>query len=172
MIVGTANTADPVLTFQIPLGRFVDSILGIDKTQYFADTLFIKITWSATSQIGLNTTGTTNSCSEAVATRGVISTCALSNLFLFVAMEQNTAIQQELAQKAQSGTLTYQVPYTYVTRVTGVGPCNLSVRYNRANGRKLKIFLGPIYHRRNYGFRVLSRQHGLGDHNILLHLDQ
>lgn len=142
VLVGAAGTATPTIDYQIPLSRIRDTIFSIDKDQYFGDTVYLRIVWAPSTTTFYNGALIDNPSNDPQPDTGGFT---VSSLKIYAAIEQNNVINQELMNKVQAGTLTYQVPYIHSTRTTlASNSQNISVRYNRAHGRKLKkIYWAP-----------------------------
>jgi len=138
------NTADPVFEFQVNLGRIVNSIFSIDKDLYFGgEILYLRIVWNPTTKIGFIGTSGTNPTTGVAAFPGNI---ALTNLTLYMAVEQNPQIENGLKSKVLSPEgFNLLVPYIYQNKISLGGTTqNLSVKYSRAHGsRLLKIYWAP-----------------------------
>lgn len=150
VIAGTNAAADPVVAHKIKLGRIYDTIFSINKDQYFNDTVYLRIVWGKSPDCMYRATAANDIITGAAA---YASDIALTNLRLFLAVEQNPVINQEIMSKAHAGTLTYQVPYVYYNKVNVATSTthNVSVRYNRAHGRKLKKIYWAPYHSNETG---------------------
>lgn len=143
-ISGDAADPSPVINFQIPLSRIVDSVIGLDRDQYFTETIYLKINWAPSIAMVFVATSATNPTNAANGgTVAFAGNVVLSGLTLYACIEQNPVIIQEVMNKASSGTLTYLVPYVHSLKQS-VGTTtsqNLSVRYSRNHGEKLKKIL-------------------------------
>lgn len=144
MVVGGDNTDTPVMNYQIPLSRFKNTLLAIDKNMYFGgEMLYLRIVWNNPSKIYFNTTANDGTRAGSAVGTGV----AISNLMLYMAVEQNPVIEQELKAKVNSGEgFNLLVPYVYQNKQTIQGSTQtITVKYNRAHGSKLlKIYWAPF----------------------------
>lgn len=138
-IGGSTTGATPVINVQIPLSAIKDTILGMDKNQYFGnESVYLRIVWAPATDVLWKSSSGADPTDTAVVAYGANITVA--GLTLYTAIEQNPVIVQSLKDKFQSGTLTYQIPFVYMN-LQSLGTettHNLSVRYSRAHGQKLK----------------------------------
>lgn len=136
--VGAVNTATPVINFQVPFSRIVDSIIGLDRDQLFGETIYLRIVWAPSTQAVFFGTSATNPTTGATVFAGEL---VLSNLLVYLAVEQNPIIIQEMQNKYNAG-LSYMVPYVYHNKQNLSSTSqNISLKYNRAHGMKLKKIL-------------------------------
>ena len=136
---GAGGDATPILNVQIPLSRVVDSILGMDKDQYFGESVYLRVVWSPATDILWKSSSATDPTGTAV--EAFDGTITMENLTLYTAVEQNPVIVNALKDKYKSGTLTYNCPFVHMNTVSGLavtGTNNLSVRYSRPHGSRLK----------------------------------
>jgi hypothetical protein len=148
LAVGAFGTATPVLSYQIPLARVVDSIVSMDRDQFYSDSVYLRIVWDSPANFISINTHATNPATAATGGPGAFAgTVGITNLTLFVAIEQDETISQALINKCKSNTLTYSVPYVYLNKININGAQqNLSTRYNLAHGRVLKRLLWSAFH--------------------------
>jgi len=138
--VGTAATADPVLNVQLDLGMLKNTIFELDKDIYFGEIILLRIVWNPTIKIYYQGATLIDSITNAAAATG---NCAITNLALFLAVEKNDEITNQLRSQILSGGLNILIPYVYTYKFNlGGGSQTVSIRLNRGNGRKLK----KIYH--------------------------
>ena len=133
---GVINSATPVVNVQIPLERFTDTILSMNQDQYFGESIYLRILWGTTGDIMWKSVAADEPGNTPTAQAGDIT---ISNLLLYTAIEQNPVIVNALMDKFKAGTLSYNIPYINMT-TTGLsaGTNNLSVRFSRPHGKKLK----------------------------------
>ena len=147
---GTDDTADPVINVQIPLSRFVDSVLSLDKDQYFSEAVYVRIVWNAGTGIGWTNASATDP--DAATLAAIATNMSITNLTLYTAIEQNPVIVQALVEKFRSGNLSYNIPFVHMNTVSGLsasGTNNVSVRYSRPHGSRLKKILWSGFHGAN-----------------------
>jgi hypothetical protein len=143
-IVGTVNEATPVINYQVPLSRLVNTVVGMQRDQYFGDITYLRIVWQkpenfiCAAKSDVDASGTDK--------KKYAGTVGLTKLKLFLAIEQDNLIAQELINKFNSNTLSYTVPYVYVNKINVPGSQqNLSTRYNLAHGRRLKKLMWSAF---------------------------
>eukprot|EP00732_Lithocolla_globosa_P004070 Lithocolla_globosa_v1_NODE_3535_length_1644_cov_125.396476.p1 type:complete len:451 gc:universal NODE_3535_length_1644_cov_125.396476:1375-23(-) len=164
LTVGTANDASPVVNYQLPLGRIVNSILSIDKDQYFGEIMYLRIVWAPSTQAVFTAESDTNPTTTTGAYGGNLT---VSNLTLYTALEQNQVINNELMTKYNNGSLSYLVPYIYQNKqLLSNTQQNLSVKYNIAHGRKLKKLLISPFHTADSGQNCYNNDN-LADAKVL-----
>ena len=154
---GTAGGAGGVtINFQVPLARIVDSILSLDKDQFFGEITYLRIVWASSLQAAFTSDGEKDPSNAPV---DFAANITVSNLTLYTAIEQNPVINQEIMSKFNSGSLTYLVPYVYQNKQSlDNTQQNLSVKYNIAHGQKLKkILVSP--------FNITERKNTVYDNN-------
>lgn len=125
----------------IPLSIFTDTILSLDKDQYFGgQSVFLNVIWEPSDrQMFTNNTGV-NDITTLAGDAAV--ECLISELYFNVALETNI-VAQEVARTPKS----YSCPFVYSNRLslTGAGLQSISVRYGRYNGSKLKKIIYSCY---------------------------
>eukprot|EP00732_Lithocolla_globosa_P004890 Lithocolla_globosa_v1_NODE_4730_length_1378_cov_357.560847.p1 type:complete len:445 gc:universal NODE_4730_length_1378_cov_357.560847:1-1335(+) len=151
-----AVQGDVTINFQVPLARIVDSILSLDKDQFFGEITYLRIVWASSLQGAFTGDAADDPTDAPVAFAKDIT---VSNLTLYTAIEQNPVINQEIMSKFNSGSLTYLVPYVYQNKQSlDNTQQNLSVKYNIAHGQKLKkILVSP--------FNITERENTAYDNN-------
>mgnify|MGYP000250242005 CR=1 FL=1 len=81
---------------------------------------------------------------DAATLAAITKDLSISNLTLYTAIEQNPVIVQALVEKFRSGNLSYNIPFVHMNTVSGLsasGTNNVSVRYSRPHGSRLKKIL-------------------------------
>jgi hypothetical protein len=143
--VGTTGSATPVVNYQIPFARIVDTCLGMDRDQYYGgETLYLRIVWAPSTQAVYHTPSLTDTNTGAAVFAGDI---VISNLVIYSAIEQNQEIANSLMAKASSGSLSYLIPYVYGNKQSLASTSqNISLKYNRAHGQKIRRLLWSPFH--------------------------
>lgn len=163
-VVGTDNTADPIITVQIPFSRIVDSVIGLDKDLYFSESVYIRIVWAPSTQIAWYGTSATVPHTGAATYAGAI---ALTNVTVFTAIEQNPVITQSIMDKFNSSSFSFLVPYIYSNKQSLTSASqNISLKYNAAHGRKLKRVLHSLFESTETGYLALENNN-LADNKVL-----
>eukprot|EP00732_Lithocolla_globosa_P000101 Lithocolla_globosa_v1_NODE_19_length_9697_cov_21.310620.p2 type:complete len:445 gc:universal NODE_19_length_9697_cov_21.310620:1929-3263(+) len=128
----------PIVNIQIPLSRIANSIF-LDRDMYFGESIYIRLVWAPTTQVLFKATTSTDPSTGA----GVSdSNLTISDLLIYLAVEQNPVVVQSLMDKYKSGSLSFNIPFVYmnIQSLTGTQH-NLQVRYSRPHGKKLKAIL-------------------------------
>jgi hypothetical protein len=142
--VGQAQT--PVMNMNVPLSKFKNSILSIDKDFFFNEVVLLKITWNDIQSFGFSSEDSFDPSAGTLrdlvinAGNGVV----LSNLALYLAIEHNPVITTGLIQTVMAGQFVTNIPYVYQFKHSGNATTsqNITLRLNRAHGK----FLKKIYH--------------------------
>jgi hypothetical protein len=161
---GTDAAADPVISVQIKLDFIKNSIFALDKDLYVPEVLVLRVLWSPGNKIMYNATSAADPVAGAAAVTGNI---ALTNINLYLAVEQNQEVANSLMAKVQSGSFAMLTPYVYSFKNFLSGTqANVSLRFNNGHGRTLsKIFHSPFnatessnlaYDNDNTGGRIIS----------------
>ena len=140
--LGTVATATPIFTCKVPLGLIKESILEVDKDLFFNDVLQIRFVWGAHYKVGWMSTSATDPTNGAtpVALAGPIN---VSSLSLYLAVEQNEAIANEIKNTVLTQGL--RIPIAYPTSIRNVITNNtqhtVTILMNQTHGtRLLKIY--------------------------------
>lgn len=135
----------------IPLSLIHNTILALDKDVYFNEILTLRIIWAPYTHAGyladrdIDTTAANN-----VVYTNLAIPFNLTNLNLYLAVEQNQDITNALKTKVATGSVEYLTDYVYPQKQNypaggAQSSQSLSYKFNRAHGRKLKkIYLAPF----------------------------
>jgi hypothetical protein len=155
---GAANAVQAV-NYKIPLGIYKNTGLDCDKDLYFGgEVLYLKIIWDTFSYTGISTDSTTAYTTPLALASGP----AISNLTLFLAIEKNPVVENQVKAKTMSPEgLSILFPYVHVNQIqlnaTGVNGLHaLQVRYNRSHGSKLKKIIWAPYVQNRSGVNVYN----------------
>jgi hypothetical protein len=143
ILQGTSATADPVITVQMPLGRILYSIFAYDKDIFFNQIMYVRIVFNPTNKIYFNNVV---QYPNVIATNAPFTgTVAITNLLMYLAVEQNKNIEKMIIDKMNSSGIELLVPFIYQNKLSLVGSQqNCTTRYNRGHGsRLLKVFWAP-----------------------------
>lgn len=130
------------VNINLPLGMYKNTILAVDKDLYFNnEVLLLRIVWESSPRVDyINTSAANAEDGKAVETAEV----DISNLLLYLAVEQNQQIINSLTEKIKTG-FNVMVPFvwTYVNALPVAATLqSVSIRLNRGHGLKLL----KIYH--------------------------
>lgn len=134
------NAGDLFGKVKIPLGMYKNTVLALDKDLYAGEILLLRIVWNGSNRIYFTGDSPNNPADAPVAGAGDV---AISKLQLFVAMEKNMEIVNQLQNQVSTGGMSILIPYvhSYKTNLNG-GTQSVSLRFNRGHG----IRLHKIYH--------------------------
>lgn len=138
---GTNVVASPVYQIVYPLGTLKNTIFALDKDIWANEILILRIVWNQANRIIYN------GGNVAVPTTGVTVYAGgmnVTNLTLYLAVETNPEITNQLRSQVAGGGINILIPYVY-TYKTNLGPSasqTVSLRFNRGHG----IRLSKIYH--------------------------
>jgi len=145
VVVGGAAATTPVLNYQFRLGLLKDTFLGIDRDTYFDQIMYLRFVWLPSTQLGFYGTSATNPTTGAAA---LAQSVAISNLKLYMPVEQNPLIEADLKSKvsADSG-MSLLMPYVHAQKQTLSSATQTpTVKLNRIHGQKLLKFIWSPYH--------------------------
>lgn len=132
----------PFVRVRLPLRLLSDTIISLDKDQYYGEPVFMRIIWNESKKIVWTATNLNDPDSgKTTSTADLV----LSNLYLFACFEQNQVIIDDMLMKYRDGTSTYLCPYIITHKQQlSVGDVTLSVRYSTAQGQKIRrIYVVP-----------------------------
>lgn len=135
----TALNSAVSLSYQIALENLEHTILSINKNLYFGENLILSITFNPLNSFAWYSTSVTDPNSAGAT--ALTGTTTVSNLSLYLKVEQNPAIIRGFQEKLMSPEgLTVICPYVYTSKVN-TGPssttCALNFRLNRGYGQRL-----------------------------------
>lgn len=152
----------PVINFKIPMRKLKNTIFGLDKTLCFGRILYLRVVWQATGKIGYQSVSTGTAAGNAVpqlnpqwyTDTNIVGTptawagnVSISNLYFYLAKEQNIVIESELRRKMSSPEgFKLMVPWVsqFKQNIPASQLNNLTMRFTNALGRRLlKIYWAP-----------------------------
>lgn len=149
--------ADPVVKVRIDFGMIYNTILAMDKDFIFNEVLLLKIIWNSAGRVYYSSDGGVGndiiSPGAGPAHAAAVYTLAagdtnvgISDLKLYMAIEQNSDIVNALKAKTASG-FQMAIPFvhSYRTNLQTTNQ-NVSLRFNRGHGRKLKKIYHSLFH--------------------------
>lgn len=116
-VQGTANTADPYVRYQIKLGELCrNTALALNKDVYFGDIVNLTITWDVRGRVGFTdiTGATAGYLGPAGNAQALGVNVSLTNLYLYLSVNNDPAVKSALMSKIASGGLSLLC--SYVTR--------------------------------------------------------
>jgi hypothetical protein len=145
MIAAASDTNQTiVVNYNFPLSVIKNSILALDKSLYFNETILLKIIWGTRDEIGFTATAETNP-NDGLAVLDADVT--VSSLKLYLALERNPIVAAAVIEKTINEGNVINCPYVYVFKnVPGASTSqNVSIRFNRSNGTHLKKLYHTLY---------------------------
>src|SRR5690606_5485936 len=116
-----------------------NTIFGVNKDIYFGEIILLRIVWGSSTKAVFTNTGALNLATGALATTNNID---IENIALYLAVETNPEITNQLRSQISSEGLSVLIPYVYSYKNSLNGTSqNVSLRFNKGHGRKLiKIY--------------------------------
>ena len=155
LFAGAVGTDDPPtltghlsLSYQLNLGIVYDTLLSINKDLYWDTNLILSITFAPHSKFAF-TSNTLTMGGLLVANTANCTSCTVSNTSLFLAMETNQDIINQLRTKVQTTGMTLQIPYVYSQKyLSGAASTSSSLfqRFNSGMGQRLIRFYYSAFH--------------------------
>jgi len=140
---GTIAANEPIFNITIPLGMMKDTIFELDKDLYLGEVLYLKLIWNSSTRIAFNSTDIT----DPTAGRAILgANINISNLALYLAMEKNPEINNEIRAKVYAGGFKILIPYVYTSKTNLTGSSQtVTQRYNRTHGIRLKKIFHSVF---------------------------
>jgi hypothetical protein len=150
-----AAGASVVNTSVFPLSGVTNTILSMDKDQYFPDNMYLRISTAYSGKVAYQGVVGMN---DGNTTPAVISVQpVLNNVCLYLAMEKDQLIIDSLMSKYASGNLKYQIPYVIAYRNTvAIGTSTIQLQLNSGNGKKLKRVVTTFFNANETGGALFS----------------
>jgi hypothetical protein len=139
----TATTAPVVNTTVFPLSGVVNSILSMDKDQYFPDNMYLRISTAPSGKVAYQAANVNDG---ATTPANISVQPVLNNVCFYLAIEKDQLIIDSLLSKYASGNLRYQIPFVSSYRnAVGSGVSTIQIQMNSGNGKKLKRVVSTFY---------------------------
>ena len=131
----------PVFNCSIPMGLIKESILEVDKDLFFNDVLQIRFVWGSINRVGWQGTSNTNPVTGAIA---MADPANITNLNLYLAVEQNEDIANEVKKTVMTQGLKIPIAYPTAVRntITNNSQHTVTLLMNQTHGTRLM----KIYH--------------------------
>lgn len=139
---------NPVLKISFPMKHLYNTIFNIDKDLYFGEVLNLRIIFDhSDSTFYKITAGAAELICPAFADLARLSSITqytVSNTFFYLAAETDLNIANQIINRVSTAGLSLTIPYvyTYKTNIASGTSQSISLRFNRAHGKKLR----KIYH--------------------------
>jgi hypothetical protein len=160
--------------------NFNSTILGVNKDVYFGTDMFLRVFLNPTNKwilIGnqsnhfeMQPINATNSVLQTFG-NGTVQTfnqaLVLNNIFVYLAIEDNTILKESVLEKYRSGNMKLTIPYTQSFRTGSTSTStNLSIQLNRNYGRQLKRIMFCGYQGSETGMHTYNCSNGLNTNAI------
>ena len=146
-VVTPAANTDLVCSRRIPLSAFVGTLFGVDREFYSPVEMYLRIQAGIGDKIGF--ASDLGIGAAAPATNPVsVGDIEISNVTLFLAVEQNEDLIAGMIQKYESGNLRFTMPFTTAFRSIGGSkgnPTNITIPLAMNYGRRLKSILHTVW---------------------------
>lgn len=122
---------------QLKLGQFKNTILGMDRDLFLPSDVYLRINVNA-NKLGFEST-TANTFLPATC-QPLTGAVTFSNIVLYLAVEQNLMICEDLRERFMKGGIKFQVPYTmaFRTSTNGAGPASSQIALNNGYGKSIR----------------------------------
>ena len=141
---GGQGTQTPVLSFNIHLSRFVETILSLDKDIPLKELLQLRIVWAQTAYIGWYSVANDNPASTPTSISGDI---AMTNLQLYACYQEAPIAVTAINAMVNNGSFKLDFPYPVVQNLPLSSVSQTAVfRFATQYGRKLKYIVHSLYH--------------------------
>jgi hypothetical protein len=143
----TPNTAVTVNRY-LDLKRFVDTYFAVNKNSVFGRDMYMRFNSQLLQRMFFYTTSPNNPNVAANFTAPTATNVVLTNVYLYLAIEQNDVIRESLLSALRSGSIKMNIPYTYTYRFSGNGNstvANATLTLTRQFGKRLKRILSVPY---------------------------
>lgn len=136
----TDNTAS-AFNVSIPFSSFKHSILAMDKDLYFGQSIILRIHWNSVNKLGWSADTIDDYATGAA---DLASAVTVTNIRVYLAIENNPVIVQSLVQRVRSQGMELTIPYVYsylFNSASGTSS-NVQQRLNAGHGQRLL----SVYH--------------------------
>ena len=131
--------------YSIPLNVISETIFELDKDLWFGETLLMTLNVSPLAEIVYRTegAGSVANAPQTNAKAPIGSTNRLSDIILYLAVEQNVVIKKQVMDLVQAGKFKMILPYVhyYLNPRNSSGNNSVSLRFNRGHGEYLRSIL-------------------------------
>lgn len=152
---GSVNATNPIIKISFPLKYIYNTIFSVDKNIYMGEILNLRFVFADTKDIMYKVNVKDESGGGGVDVPGVIVpttaakmssdvTLTADNFYIYLAVENDLEIARQIIERVNTQGLMLNLPYVYAYKTNFASGTNqsLSLRFNRAHGKKLK----KIYH--------------------------
>lgn len=126
-------------TRNFPLSGVTGTIVGMDRDQYFPDNMYLRINTAPSGKVGFGGGVTVNDATGGV---DLVTQPKLNNVYLYLAIEKDPVIIDNVMRKYNEGSLKYQIPYISSYRnAIGAGSSTIQLQLTNQLGKRLKRVL-------------------------------
>ena len=138
---------------QFPMKYLYNTIFSVDKDLYFGEVLNLRIVFESSTQVTFESTA--NVSFATIATNSLDYT----DITFFCAIEKDLSICNNIMSKIQSSGLSIPIPfvYSYKQSLGASTSQTISIRLNRAHGKKLRRIYHAPYHTTETGVYAFMR---------------
>ena len=127
--------------YNVPLSSFTNTLLSMPQDMYFgANSMYLTFNTAPSAKVGYVATAANN---PIVGAAPLETQPVISNLCLYLALEKDEVIANNIKRLYNSGQFKFMIPYTYSfkTSSNGVVDFNVSHNFTPQQGKKLKRVL-------------------------------
>lgn len=142
-IAPNVNQALTVNRF-LPLSSFKDSFIGMDKNMFFPREMFLRFNTQHANRICFQAVNPSNPHISATEIASGDAPPKFLNLYLYLAVETNEVLIDQIKSKVMSSGLRMSIPFQYAYRFTtqaGATSSSIQITLTQQFGRKLKRML-------------------------------
>lgn len=143
VVVGPLPATQYSISRYWPLNSVKKSILSDDKDLVFGQDMYLRLWTNMLQRIAFYTTTPANPNVAANFT-AITTSATASNIYLFLAIEENLEIRNSLLASLSSGSVRMQIPYTYAYRFSSPGNnavANVSLTLTKAYGKGVRSIM-------------------------------
>lgn len=140
------NESVMVVNFRIPLGLIKNTIFELDKDLYFGEVILLRLVTHAYTKIFY--TGT-NAANPDTGNNAAAAAPTSADVALYVAVEKDLNIVNQLMNQMQTSGIQLVIPYVWYSKFNPGGATtsqNVSIRYNRGQGVRLRKIYHSVFH--------------------------
>lgn len=132
---------------QFPLGGIPGTLLSVDRDFYSPVEQYLRITVGPGNKIAYSTS-TTAIAGDYSAGQVAIDNITINNCYLYLAVEQNVDVIEQLMTLYNEGKMTYSIPYTTAFKNVGgsaLAQTNIQIQLSQQYGKRLKRILHTVW---------------------------
>ena len=134
----------------LPLKYLKNTIFSVNKDIYFGEIILLRIVLGTSQKVVFTNTDATNLHTNAAA---ITNSIGISDLALYLAVEKNAEITNQLRTQVASSGFNLLIPYVYSFKnLLGGSSQNVSLRFNRGHGRRLMKIYHTIFGPNEYSY--------------------